>query len=210
MTLAAVGIVYGALLALRQEDAKRMVAYLSLSHMCFISLGIFSLTLAGISGGVLQMLNHGILITSLFFIVGHLERKLGTRQRSRIGGLSRQAPLLAGVFLVLALATLGMPGLNGFVGEYLILLGTFARSWVLLLIAAAGVVLAAWYTLRLYQGTMNGEPQAEAGPAEIGAAETGVLLPLAALAVLIGVFPAPLLSLIDGGVGGVVKLLGGG
>jgi NADH-quinone oxidoreductase subunit M len=210
MTLAAVGIVYGALLALRQDDTKRMVAYLSLSHMCFISLGIFSLTLAGISGGVVQMLNHGILITSLFLIVGHLERRLGSRRLSELRGLSRRAPLLAAVFLVLALATLGMPGLNGFVGEYLILLGTFARSWVLLLIAAAGVVLAAWYTLRLYQGTMNGEPQAEAGPAEIGAAETGVLLPLAAMAVLIGVFPAPLLSLIDGGVGGVVKLLGGG
>jgi NADH-quinone oxidoreductase subunit M len=156
------------------------------------------------------MLNHGILITSLFMIVGHLERRLGTRLLSQLSGLSRRAPLLAAVFLVLALATLGMPGLNGFVGEYLILLGTFARSWVLLLIAASGVVLAAWYTLRLYQGTMSGEPQAETRPAEIGAAETGVLLPLATMAVLIGVFPAPLLSLIDGGVGGVVKLLGGG
>jgi NADH-quinone oxidoreductase subunit M len=210
MTLAAVGIVYGALLALRQEDIKRMVAYLSLSHMCFISLGIFSLTPAGISGGVLQMLNHGILITSLFFIVGHLERRLGTRRSSRLGGLSRRAPLLAAVFLVLALATLGMPGLNGFVGEYLILLGTYARSWTLLIIAAVGVVLAAWYTLRLYQGTMNGEPQPDAGTAEIGAVETSVLAPLAAMAVLIGVFPEPFLSFITGSVGGVVKLLVGG
>jgi NADH-quinone oxidoreductase subunit M len=210
MTLAAVGIVYGALLALRQEDTKRMVAYLSLSHMCFISLGIFSLTSVGISGGVLQMLNHGILITSLFFIVGHFQRSLGTRRSSQLGGLSRRAPLLAALFLVLALATLGLPGLNGFVGEYLILFGTYARSWALLLIAASGVILAAWYTLRLYQGTMNGEPQPEAAPAEIGAAETGVLVPLAAMAVLIGVFPAPLLSLIDSGVGGVVKLLGSG
>ena len=210
MTLAAVGIVYAALLALRQEDTKRMVAYLSLSHMCFISLGIFSLTAAGISGGVLQMLNHGILITSLFVIVGHLERRLGTRQSSQLTGLSRGAPLLAAVFLVLALATLGMPGLNGFVGEYLILLGTYARSWTLLLIAAAGVVLASWYTLRLYQGRMNGEPQPQTGSAEIGAAETGVLVPLATMAVLIGVFPAPLLSLVDGGVGAVVKVLGGG
>ena len=210
MTLAAVGIVYAALLALRQEDTKRMVAYLSLSHMCFISLGIFSLTAAGISGGVLQMLNHGILITSLFVIVGHLERRLGTRQSSQLTGLSRGAPLLAAVFLVLALATLGMPGLNGFVGEYLILLGTYARSWTLLLIAATGVVLASWYTLRLYQGRMNGEPQPQPGSAEIGAAETGVLVPLATMAVLIGVFPAPLLSLVDGGVGAVVKVLGGG
>ncbi len=210
MTLAAVGIIYGALLALRQDDGKRMVAYLSLSHMCFITLGIVSLTSAGIAGGLVQMVNHGILISALFFIVGHFEARLGTRSRSAISGLARGAPALTALFLVLALATLGLPGLNGFVGEYLILLGTYARSWTLLLIAALGVVLAAWYTLRLYQGTMNGEPQQDAGTAEIGAVETGVLAPLAAIAVLIGVFPAPLQSFIAGSVGGVVKLLGGG
>ena len=208
MTLSVIGVIYGALLALRQEDAKRVVAYLSLSHMCFISLGIFSLTTAGISGGVLQMINHGILIASLFFIVGHLERRLGTRRRDQIHGLSRQAPLLAGVFLVLALGTLGMPGLNGFVGEYLILLGAFARSWALLLVAATGVVLAAWYTLRLYQGTMNGAPAADAVAVEIRAMEMGVLAPLAALVVLIGVYPAPLVALLADSVGSVVSLLG--
>jgi NADH-quinone oxidoreductase subunit M len=208
MTLSVVGIIYGALLALRQEDAKRVVAYLSLSHMCFISLGIFSLTPAGITGGVLQMVNHGILIASLFFIVGHLERRLGTRRREQLHGLSRPAPQLAAVFLVLALGTLGLPGLNGFVGEYLILLGAFARSWALLLVAATGVVLAAWYTLRLYQGTMNGQPAPESMAVEITAIETGVLAPLAALVVLIGVYPAPLVNLVSGGVGGLVKLLG--
>ncbi|HXA43832.1 MAG TPA: NADH-quinone oxidoreductase subunit M [Candidatus Solibacter sp.] len=210
MALAAVGIVYGALLALRQQDAKRMVAYLSLSHMCFITLGILSLTPAGISGGVLQMLNHGILITSLFFIVGHFERRLGTRDRANLGGLSSRAPLLTAVFLVLALATLGMPGLNGFVGEYLILLGAYARSWALLLVAAAGVVLAAWYTLRLYQGAMNGPAREADGAAEIGAVESGVLLPLAVLAVAIGVYPAPFLALINDAVGSLVKLMAAG
>jgi NADH-quinone oxidoreductase subunit M len=208
MTLSVIGIIYGALLALRQEDAKRVVAYLSLSHMCFISLGIFSLTPAGITGGVLQMVNHGILIASLFLIVGHLESRLGTRRKDQLHGLSQPAPLLAGVFLVLALGTLGMPGLNGFVGEYLILLGAFARSWALLLVAAGGVVLAAWYTLRLYQGMMNGEPAVESTDAEITAVETGVLVPLATLVVLIGVYPAPLVDLFGTSVGGVVKLLG--
>ena len=210
MALAATGIVYGALLALRHEDAKRMVAYLSLSHMCFITLGILSLTPAGISGGVLQMINHGVLITSLFFVVGHFERRLGTRERGRLGGLSGRAPFLAALFLLLSLATLGMPGLNGFVGEYLILLGAYARSWPLLLVAAAGVVLAAWYTLRLYQGAMNGPAADGDGAVEIGAVESGVLLPLAILAVAIGVYPAPFLALINDAVGGLVKLLGSG
>jgi NADH-quinone oxidoreductase subunit M len=184
-----------------------MVAYLSLSHMCFISLGIFSLTPAGISGGVLQMINHGILITSIFFIVGHLERRLGSRDRSLLHGLSSRAPMLAAMFLVLALATLGMPGLNGFVGEYLILLGAYARSWALLLVAASGVILAAWYTLRLYQDAMNGTaPEAGAG-VEIGPVESGVLVPLTVLAVAIGVFPAPFLSVIGDAVGAVVKVV---
>src|ERR1700730_3933611 len=185
-----------------------MVAYLSLSHMCFISLGIFSLTASGISGGALQMINHGILITSLFFIVCHLETRLGTRRLVHLHGLSRQAPLLAGLFLVLALGTLGMPGLNGFVGEYLILLGAFARSWVLLLVAATGVVLAGRYTLRFYQGAMNGAAAPESTAVEITAVETGVLAPLAVLVVLIGVYPAPLLALLSGSVDGLVKLLG--
>jgi len=115
--------------------------------------------------------------------------------------------MLAAVFLVLALATLGMPGLNGFVGEYLILLGAYARSWALLLVAAFGVILAAWYTLRLYQGAMNGAAPEAGGEAEIGPVESGVLVPLAILAVVIGVYPAPFLSVIGDAVGAVVKLV---
>lgn len=208
-TLAAVGIVYGALLALRQRDTKRTVAYASLSHMCFITLGIVGLTSAGLSGGVLQMANHGILIASLFFIVGHLERHTGTRDRAQLGGLARRAPALAALFLVLALAMLGLPGLNGFVGEYLIMAGTFTRSSWLLGLAAAGVVLAAWYTLRLYQGLMNG-PAAEGPDADVDGADAGVLVPLAALAVVIGIYPAPLLDVINHSVSALTLALGGG
>ncbi len=214
MTLAAVGIVYGALLALRQDDAKRVVAYLSLSHMCFITLGIVGLTSAGMAGGLLQMVNHGILISALFFIVGHFEARLATRSRGAISGLARGAPALTAVFLVLALATLGLPGLNGFVGEYLILLGTYARSWPLLLLAAAGVVLAAWYTLRLFQGTMAGRPGpgegAGAARAELTRSEMWVLVPLAVLAIAIGVYPAPLISVINTSVGAIAGALGSG
>jgi NADH-quinone oxidoreductase subunit M len=215
MTLAALGIIYGALLALRQDDVKRLVAYLSLSHMGFITLGIVGLTSAGLAGGILQMVNHGILISALFLLTGHLERRLGTRLRSELSGLARHAPALTAVFLVIALAILGLPGLNGFTGEYLIMLGTYARSWPLVLVAAVGVVLAAWYTLRLYQGLMTGpgEPQPDGGgrggTAELSGMELGILVPLAGLAVVIGIYPAPLVSAITGSVAGVTLLLGG-
>jgi NADH-quinone oxidoreductase subunit M len=220
MALAAVGIVYGALLALRQRDTKGTVVYLSLSHMCFITLGIVSLTSAGITGGAVQMVNHGVLIAAMFFIVGHLEQRLGTRDRGRLGGLSGVTPILAGVFMLIALAALGLPGLNGFVGEYLIMAGTYARSGPILALAATGVVLAAWYTLRLYQGVMNGpttlgtdeddDGRPEPRRAELGGPELGVLLPLATAAVVIGVFPAPLLTLVGQGVGQLSKVLAGG
>jgi NADH-quinone oxidoreductase subunit M len=206
MTLAAIGIVYGALLALRQTDAKRMVAYLSLSHMCFITLGIVSVTAAGLTGGVLQMLNHGVLIAGLFFVVDHLEHRIGTRRVGQVSGLSSRGRGLAALFLVLSLATLGLPGLNGFVGEYQVMFGTFLRSGALLALAAAGVVLAAWYTLRLYQGLMNGAP-VDGPSVEVGDRELVVLVPLCALAVVIGVYPAPLLDLAGRA---VAALTGGG
>ncbi|MFN2466179.1 MAG: NuoM family protein [Candidatus Dormibacteria bacterium] len=220
MGLAAVGIVYGALIALRQRDAKRTVIYLSLSHMCFITLGVVSLTSAGLAGAAVQMVNHGIVIAALFFIVGHLEQRLGTRERARLGGLSATTPVLAAVFMVISLATLGLPGLNGFVGEYLIMAGAYTRSWAILLLAAAGVVLASWYTLRLYQGVMNGPPNLGADGdedpavvrrrAELGTRELRVLAPLATAAVVIGVFPAPLVALVNQSVVQLSRVLTGG
>jgi NADH-quinone oxidoreductase subunit M len=220
MSLAAIGIVYGALLALRQRDTKRTIVYLSLSHMCFITLGIASLTSAGLAGGALQMVNHGVLIAAMFFIAGHLESRLGTRDRGRLGGLSAAAPMLAGIFMLISLATLGLPGLNGFAGEYLIMAGAFARSWSILLLAASGVVLASWYTLRLYQGVMNGPPgirndddqnlPATPRDAELASADLGVLVPLAVVAVAIGVFPGPLVHLVNQGVVNLTRVLTGG
>ncbi|MGI8609964.1 MAG: complex I subunit 4 family protein [Candidatus Dormibacteria bacterium] len=226
MTLAAVGIVYGALLALRQHDAKRTVVYLSLSHMCFITLGIVSLTPAGLAGGSIQMINHGVLITSLFFIVAHIEARVGTRDRSQLAGLAASAPVFTGIFLLLSLATLGLPGLNGFVGEYLIMAGAYTRSWPILLLSAVGVVLASWYMLRFYQGVMSGSPLvavegqgegesveqqvAESRHLELRSDELRVLVPLAVAAVLIGVFPAPLASIVDQGVAPLTRLVAGG
>ncbi|MEA2682054.1 MAG: NADH-quinone oxidoreductase subunit [Chloroflexota bacterium] len=220
MTLAAVGIVYGALLALRQRDTKRTVIYLSVSHMCFITLGIVSLTSAGLAGGALQMVNHGLLITAMFFIVGHLETRLGTRDRGRLAGLSSAAPVLTGVFMLIALAVLGLPGLNGFAGEYLIMAGAYARSWPILLLAASGVILASWYTLRLYQGIMNGSPGAGSeedeaavvvpARAELASADLGILVPLVVAAIAIGVFPGPLVNLVNQGVVHLSRVLAGG
>ena len=129
--LAAVGIVYGALLALRQRDAKRTVVYLSLSHMCFITLGVVSLTSAGLAGASLQMINHGILIAAMFFIVGHLERRLGTRDRGAFGGLAA-APMLRWACHAGPSDRWGSPGSAGFVGEYLIMAGAYTRSWPIL------------------------------------------------------------------------------
>ncbi|MFN2463882.1 MAG: NuoM family protein [Candidatus Dormibacteria bacterium] len=211
MVLAAIGIVYGALLAVRQTDVKRTVVYLSLSHMSFITLGIVSLTTIGLAGASLQMLNHGILIAAMFYISGHLEGRLGTRDRGRIAGLASRAPLFGAVFMVISLAILGLPGLNGFVGEYLIMAGTYARSAWVLLPAATGVVLAAWYTLRLYQGVMNGSDDRapEAGSVELGNRELGVLLPLVVAAVAIGVYPGPWVAAVGHGVDHLSRIIAG-
>jgi len=208
MTLGAIGIVYGALMALRQDDVKLAIAYISLSHMGFITLGIVGLTQAGVSGALVQMFNHGVLIAALFYVSGHVEAVKGTRSLARISGMARGAPGLAALFLVVALGTLGLPGLNGFVGEYMILLGTFTRSWLLLGLAAGGVVLAAWYSLRLYQGLMNGPPGEDSGQrVDLTTAGAWVLVPLVALVIVIGVYPAPLLNLLAAEAGRLLAVL---
>ena len=207
MTLAAAGIIYGALLALRQSDSKRFVAYLSLSHMNFILLGVASLSVAGLSGGTLQMVNHGILIAALFLIIDHLQRTTGSRDRQQLAGLAARSPRLALIFILVVLATLGLPGLNGFAGEYLIMLGTYSRSALLLGIAAVGVVLAAWYMLRLHQGLMHG-PRRYPANVELGPREVSLLAPGVALAVAIGVAPYALISLMAPSVMALARTLG--
>jgi NADH-quinone oxidoreductase subunit M len=185
-------IVYGALLALAQTDIKRIVAYSSVSHLGFVVLGIFALNQNGINGSIIQMVNHGIIIAALFLVVGYVEARTGTRDRHRIAGLERRMPWLYALFLVITLAGLGMPGMNSFVGEFTIMLGAFQANPVLAVLAGVGVVLAAWYMLRLHQGLMHEPLQAAVeGVRDIGIGERLVLLPLVALMVLIGVFPRP-------------------
>ncbi|MDH3296459.1 MAG: NADH-quinone oxidoreductase subunit M, partial [Acidimicrobiia bacterium] len=156
LTLGVVGIVYGAAVATMQKDLKRLVAYSSVAHMGFIVLGIFALNTQGLQGAVIQMINHGVSTGALFILVGWIYERRHTREIALLGGLQKSAPMMAGVFTLVMLSSIGLPGLNGFVGEFLVLLGAFssARWWAV--IAATGVILAALYLLWAYQRVFHG------------------------------------------------------
>src|SRR5439155_19249016 len=195
LTLAVVGIIYGAIVAAMQRDLKRLVAYSSVAHLGFIILGTFALTTQGLSGGLLQMVNHGLSTGALFLLVGMIYERRHTRQIADLGGLQKVAPIFAGVFMLVLLSSMGLPGLNGFVGEFLILIGTFiTRRWWAV-VATIGVILAAVYLLWAYQRVFHGEPEGDnATFAEMRWREGAVLLPVLALIVFLGVYPKPVLD----------------
>ena len=198
ITLGTVGIVYGAVVATMQKDLKRLVAYSSVAHLGFIVLGTFSLTTQGLEGSVLQMVNHGISTGALFLLVGMISDRRHTREIAKLKGLQKVAPIFAAVFTVVMLSSIGLPGLNGFVGEFLILLGSFtsARWWSV--VAASGVILAALYLLWAYQRTFHGEPDEDNRTfAEISLREGLVMAPLIGLIVFLGVYPKPVLERIE-------------
>jgi NADH-quinone oxidoreductase subunit M len=197
--LAVIGIVYGAVVALIQRDLKRLVAYSSVSHLGFVVLGIFAGSLQGMTGGVIQMVNHGLSTGALFLLVGMLYDRLHTRDLGQMGGLANRVPVLSGFFLVVALSSLALPGLNGFVGEFLVLLGTFAVSKPFAVAAAAGIVLSAIYLLWAYQRAMHGEPLTgdRAEVRDVTPLEYAILVPVVALIVAIGVYPKPFLDRIE-------------
>jgi NADH-quinone oxidoreductase subunit M len=196
--LALIGIVYGAVVALIQTDVKRLVAYSSVSHLGFVVLGIFAFNQTAVSGGILQMVNHGLSTGALFLLVGMLYERTHTRALDRMGGLGRVTPLLSGAWLVVALSSLGLPGLNNFVGEFLVILGTFAENRLYGVIAALAVVLAAIYLLWSYQRVMHGPAPAEqGGHSDLGIREKAILVPIVAAIVAFGVFPRLLLDTIE-------------
>jgi NADH-quinone oxidoreductase subunit M len=196
--LALIGIVYGAVVALIQVDLKRLVAYSSVSHLGFVVLGTFALTVQGMSGSVLQMVNHGLSTGALFLLVGMLYDRIHTRDLGRMGGLAPAIPVYSGFLLFVALSSLGLPGLNGFVGEFLIILGTFLTNKAFAVVAVTGVVLAAIYLLWAYQRAMHVEPrEAHPGLFDLGLREKLILAPIVAAILLIGVFPRPLLERIE-------------
>jgi NADH-quinone oxidoreductase subunit M len=198
LTLAVIGILWGAIAATMQKDLKRLVAYSSVAHLGFIVLGIFAFTSQAITGGVLQMINHGISTGALFLLVGMIYERRHTRQIAELNGLQKVAPIFAAVFMVVMLSSIGVPGLNGFVGEYLILIGSFltARWWTV--VATTGVILAALYLLWAYQRVFHGEPdEANKSFPELKLREGALMLPFVAIIVFCGVYPKPMLDRIE-------------
>ena len=197
--LSIVGIIYGALVALSQSDWKRLVAYSSVSHMGLVMLGMFALTPVGITGSIIQQINHGISTGALFLIVGIVYERRHTREISEYGGLSKTMPVYAAVFLIMTMSSIGLPTLNGFIGEILILQGVFVVSKWWAAVAATGIVLGAAYMLWLYQRTMFGtidNPKNE-GLADLNVRELATFVPLIILAVWIGLYPSPFLRRLE-------------
>ena len=206
VTLSIIGIVYGALVAMAQHDWKRLVAYSSVSHMALVMLGMFALTPVGITGSIVQQLNHGISTGALFLIVGIVYERRHTREISEYGGLSKIMPVYAAVFLIMTLSSIGMPALNGFIGEILILQGVFVVSKAWAAVAASGIVLGAAYMLWLYQRTMFGaiENPKNEGLKDLSLREFATFAPLIVLAVWIGLYPKPFLDRLDTSVARVI------
>ena len=205
ITLGVIGIIYGAIAAAMQRDLKRLVAYSSVAHLGFIVIGTFALNTEGLTGGVLQMVNHGVSTGALFLLVGMIYERRHSREISELGGLQKPAPLLAAVFMVVMLSSVGLPGLNGFVGELLVLLGAFnAHRWWAV-VAAAGVILAAVYLLWAYQRVFHGPASgANAETPDLRWREGLVMAPFIAAIVFMGVYPKPVIERIEPAVDAII------
>ncbi|MEY4391792.1 MAG: NADH-quinone oxidoreductase subunit [Actinomycetota bacterium] len=198
LTLATIGIIYGAIAATMQTDLKRLVAYSSVAHLGFIVLGTFAITSQALSGSVMQMVNHGVSTGALFLMVGMIYERRHTREIAELKGIQAVAPIFAAAFMVVMLSSIGVPGLNGFVGEFLVLIGSFetARWWTV--VAATGVILAALYLLWAYQRVFHGEPdEANSSFPELKLREGALLLVFIAIIGFTGLYPKPVLSRIE-------------
>ncbi|OQX85301.1 Fe-S-binding domain-containing protein, partial [candidate division KSB1 bacterium 4484_87] len=210
-TLAVIGIVYGALLALAQSDLKKLVAYSSISHLGYVMLGLFALTPEAVQGAILQMVNHGVSTGALFVLVGILYERRHTREIAEFGGLAHQLPLFSFVFMIITLSSVALPGTNGFVGEFLILLGSFKAAWahfvmtqgvfqiVLMVFATSGVILGAYYMLWMVQRVFFGplENEKNKNLKDLSFREMMVLLPFVIFVFWIGLYPKAFLSKMD-------------
>jgi NADH-quinone oxidoreductase subunit M len=198
LVLAVIGILYAAIVAIGQRDLKRLIAYTSVSHMGLITLGIFAMTSEAQAGGVLYMVNHGFATGALFLIAGFMIARRRSQLIADYGGVQSVAPVLAGLFLVAGLAGLAMPGLSTFVSEFLVLIGTFTRYVAAAVFATVGIILAAIYILWMYQRTMTGpvRPEVSAMP-DLKPRELWAVGPLIALVVVLGVYPKPVLDIIN-------------
>jgi NADH-quinone oxidoreductase subunit M len=199
VALSIIGIIYGALVAMAQKDMKKLVAYSSVSHLGFVMLGVFALNPAGLKGSILQMINHGLATGALFLLVGIIYERRHTRMIAEYGGLSKQMPIFATCFLIITMSSIGLPTLNGFIGEFTILLGVFNRSWVWAMFGAVGIVLGAAYMLWMYQRVFFGpldNPENENLP-DMGRREIAYIVPLILLCFWIGLYPQPVFSFLE-------------
>lgn len=198
VTLAVIGIVYGAILAIASTDVMRLIAYTSISHFGFIILGIFAMTSQGQTGSTLYMVNHGISTAALFLVAGFLVSRRGSRAIDSYGGIQKVAPVLAGTFLIAGLATLSLPGLAPFVSEFLVLIGTFTRYQVAAVVATSALVLSAVYILWLFQRVMTGPLEKKnADVHDLVPRELAVMVPLITLLIVLGLYPKPILDIIS-------------
>ena len=198
LILSVIGILYAAFLAMGQRDMKRLVAYTSIAHFGFIGIGIFAFTTQGGTGAVLYMVNHGLSTGLLFIVVGFLIARGKSRLISDYGGVAKVSPKLGGVFLIAGLASLALPGMNTFISEFLTLVGTFTRHKAIAIVATAGIILAALYVLLLYQRTMQGPLNEKVADfKDLNAREIFAVAPLIALIILLGVYPKPVLDIIN-------------
>jgi NADH-quinone oxidoreductase subunit M len=191
--LAIIGIIYGAIVSFAQTDVKKLVAYSSVSHLGFVMLGIFALNQQGIQGAILQMVNHGISTGALFLLVGFVYERRHTREMAEFGGLWKIVPIYGSIMLIVALSSMGLPGLNGFVGEFTILLGSWAANPWWAVLAALGVILAAIYILSMFQKMFMGESRNEENKhlIDLSRRELWVIVPLVVFIFVIGIFPQP-------------------
>ncbi|HVY20133.1 MAG TPA: NADH-quinone oxidoreductase subunit M [Bauldia sp.] len=204
--LSVIAIIYTSLVALMQEDVKKLIAYSSVAHMGFVTMGIFAVTAQGVGGGIFQMVSHGIVSGALFLCVGVVYDRMHTREIAAYGGLVERMPLYACAFLVFTLANVGLPGTSGFVGEFLTLLGTFKVNIPVATLATLGVILSAAYALWLYRKVIFGrlEKPSLQHIRDLGIREMAILVPLVALTILFGVYPKPILDMSSASVNALV------
>lgn len=208
LALSVTGIIYASIIAIRQSDMKRLIAYVSIAHVGLISAGVFALTQKALEGAVIQMVSHGINITGLFIIISLIEKRMKTREISQIEGIATRAPWLAAIFMILLLGSIGLPLTNGFIGEFLLLLGIFETNIWIAAIAGLTIIFSAVYMLRMYQRTMLGKPgEASQGIRDISLTEAIPLVPIVVMVIWIGIFPSFFLNLAEPAIRDIMNLI---
>lgn len=208
LILSIIGVVYAAIIAFTQKDVKRLVAYSSISHVGLIAAGIFVWNVQGLQGAMIQMLNHGINVVGMFFVLDIIIRRLGTREIASMGGIAKAAPQLAITFLIILLGTVALPLTNGFIGEFLLLMGIYQYNLWLSVVAGLTIIFGAVYMLRMYQQVMLGEAnKATEKFADIDCTEKWVLYIICALVIIIGVYPQPILNISEPAVSQLIEVV---